>query len=184
MAEKSTYKDIDIQLELKDRINYAFILQTTLLLIKRMMSKEDVEPQRIEDMMWDFLSDIPHDWMDAEFINDIKKSFLIRLVDARPLWGNVRLSIEKCKELNLPLEREITSMNPYLLKNAIVNLLHRRDMLVRKKKIEFSTGKNLDVKTLDDVEVYEDEKEELNSESVDDNIENEIKELEKEEKEE
>jgi len=180
MSDKSVYKDIDIQLELKDRINYTFILQTTILLIKRMMGKEDVDISRIEDMMWDFFTDIPFDWYDEKFIEDIKKAFLKRKIDARPMWGNVRLSVEKCNELKLSLFKEVTTMNPYLLKNAIVNLLHRRDMLVRKKKIEFSTGKNLEVKTLDDLDKYEDENGEMdNSEIVDENIEKEIKELEK-----
>ena len=182
MSTKLVYKDIDIQLELKDRINYTFIIQTTLLIIKRMMGKEDADENRIQEMMWDFLSDIPHDWSDKEFIDDVKRAFIKRKIDVRPIWGSAKISIDRCKELNMPIDKEINEMNPYLLKNAIINLLHRRDMLVRKKKIEYSTGKNLDVKTLDDLPVDDDEDEKIEdiSDVVDENIENEIKELEKE----
>lgn len=151
-----------------------------------MMSKDDLDDNRLQEMMWDFLSDIPHDWSDKEFIEDVKRAFIKRRIDVRPVWGVAKISLKTCEELGIPTEKEVSEMNPYLLKNAILNLLHRRDMLVRKKKIEYSTGKNLDIKTIDDLAAYEDEEEEEEKpeenkgDVVDENIEKEIKELEKE----
>jgi len=154
MAQKAG-AEIDIQLELRDRINYPHVLQSTLMNIKRALANADIDVAKIEDMMWDFFTDIPHSWYDEQFTDDVKKAFVQKTVDARPVWGDVRLSVATCKLYDMPTEKVLTSINIYILKNAIVNLLHRRDMLVRKKKIEYSTGKNLKVKTLDDLASYE-----------------------------
>jgi len=148
-------EEIDIQLELRDRINYPHVLQSTLMNIKRALANAEIPIEKIEDMMWDFFTDIPHSWYDEQFTDDVKKAFMQRKIDARPIWGDVRLSVATCEKYNMPTEKVVTSINIYILKNAIVNLLHRRDMLVRKKKIEYSTGKNLKIKTLDDLASYE-----------------------------
>jgi hypothetical protein len=153
----SPESEIDIQLELKDRINYPHILQSTLLNIKRAIGKDELDLDNLENMMWDFYTDIPHSWYDKEFVLDVKKSFISRDVDNRPVWGGQKLSIEKCEELGLETKKTLVGINIFLLKNAIVNLLHRRDMLVRKKKIEYSTGRNLKFKTLDDLAEHEEE---------------------------
>ncbi|MBD3195780.1 MAG: hypothetical protein GF317_12030 [Candidatus Lokiarchaeota archaeon] len=153
----SPESEIDIQLELKDRINYPHILQVTLLNLKRAIAKDDIDLDKLENMMWDFFTDIPHSWYDEDFINDVKKSIITRKVDNRPVWGGQKLSLKKCEELGLSIKKTLVGINIFLLKNAIVNLLHRRDMLVRKKKIEYSTGNNLKFQTLDDLAEYEDE---------------------------
>lgn len=154
MASKIAVDEIDIQLELKDRINYPHVLQTTLMNIKRAISSGELSIDRIEDMMWDFFTDIPHDWYDNQFSVETKKAFMQKEVDCRPVWGDVKLSPEICKQYGMAVKKTVTTINVYVLKNAIINLLHRRDMLVRKKKIEYSSGKNLKIKTLDDLAEY------------------------------
>ncbi len=147
--------EVDIQLELRDRINYPHVLQSTLMNIKRALMNTDIDIGKIEDMMWDFFTDIPHSWYDEQFTDDVKKAFIQKTIDARPVWGDVRLSEETCKKYGMALTKTITSINIYLLKNAIINLLHRRDMLVRKKKIEYSTGKNLKITSIDELAKHE-----------------------------
>lgn len=178
MAE-TDINEIDIQLELKDRINYPHILQATILYIKRAIASGTVDIDKIEDMMWDFFTDIPHDWYDEEFSSDVRKSFIQKDVDCRPLWGEVKISYETCEKYGIKTKKILTKVNIYLLKNAIINLMHRRDMLVRKKKIEYSTGKNLMLKTLDDLATIEDNEEDLIITSEDTKILNELKEIEK-----
>jgi len=153
------YSDMDIQLELKDRLNYTYILQASLLAVKRNMFQSEIDVEDLENQLWDLFTDIPHDWYDKEFIDEVKASFIKKQMDVRPKWGTTPLSIKYCKDNNIPLTKTISNLNPFLLKNAIINLLHRRDMLVRKKKIEYSTGKNLRFDTVEqlDKEFTEDE---------------------------
>ena len=177
---KNGVKEIDIQLELKDRINYPHILQTTILNIKRAIASGIVDLDKLEDMMWDFFTDIPHDWYDEQFSSEVRKAFIQKTVDCRPLWGIVKLSHETCLKHGLETEKKLTTVNIYLLKNAIINLMHRRDMLVRKKKIEYSTGRNLLLKNLDDLAALEDDEDDLIITSDDEKILDELKEIEKE----
>ena len=176
MAEAG--EEVDIQLEMKDRINFPHILQTTILNIKRALMNVDVDMDMIESMMWDLFTDIPHAWYDVQFSIDVKKAFTTKKVDNRPEWAGVPMNLEICKKYNISPTKIIPVINIYILKNAIFNLLHRRDMLVRKKKIEYSTGKNL-VDTLKDLEKLSDENDEM-IESHEDRIEAELKELEDE----
>ena len=180
---------MDIQLELKDRINYPHILQTTILNIKKAIGDTEIDITKLENMIWDLFTDIPHSWYDEEFSKDVKNSFISKTIDNRPSWGGVKLSTRLCKEKGIPLTKSIVAVNIYLLKNAIVNLLHRRDMLVRKKKIEHSTGNNL-AQTLDDLEPDEEDKDENdeNDEMIisvsDERIQEELEEIEKKDKDE
>jgi len=137
---------------------------------------------KIEDMMWDFFTDIPHSWYDETFTEEVMKAFIQKTIDARPIWGDVRLSKETCEKYNMPITKTVTSINIYLLKNAIVNLLHRRDMLVRKKKIEYSTGKNLKFATIDELAKHQGqntEDDDMLTTSEDDKIKEELEEIEK-----
>jgi hypothetical protein len=134
-------------------------------------------------MMWDFFTDIPHSWYDEQFTDDVKKAFMQKTIDVRPIWGDVRLSKETCEKYTMALTKTITSLNIYLLKNAIINLLHRRDMLVRKKKIEYSTGKNLKITSIDELAKHEGQNTEddnmLTSLPSDARIKDELEEIEK-----
>ena len=180
MSKAKEGAEIDIQLELRDRINYPHVLQSTLMNIKRALMNTDIDMTKIEDMMWDFFTDIPHSWYDEQFTDDVKKAFIQKTIDARPIWGDVRLSKATCEKYNMPITKTITSINIYILKNAIVNLLHRRDMLVRKKKIEYSTGKNLKIKTLDELAQYEgQDDDDFIENSEDERIKEELAEIEK-----
>jgi len=143
----------------------------------------DVDLDKVEDLMWDFFTDIPHSWYDVDFTKDVQKAFTMKKVNNRPDWGGVPLSDETCRKYKIEIEKKIPVINIYVLKNAIINLLHRRDMLVRKKKIEYSTGKNL-VDTLDNIEDIHDDFDDMLMSDADKKIKEEIEELEKQEGEE
>lgn len=170
-------EEIDIQLELKDRINFPYILQTTILNVKRAIASIDYDVENVENMMWDLFTDIPHSWYDEDFTVDVKKAFSVKTIDIRPSWGDTKLSIEVCEKYGYKIKEEIPVLNIYVLKNAIINLLHRRDMLVRKKKIEYSTGKNLK-DTLEDLAEIHDEFDEFITTSEEDKIRKELEALE------
>lgn len=158
---KREYSDMDIQLELKDRLDFTYVVQATLVNFKKAIFNKSVTKTFLDKLMWDFITDIPTSWYDEQFLIDARSSFITSTIDCRPVWGGAKLSEETCLKHGYEITKQHTELNPFVLKNAIINLLHRRDMLVRKKKIEYTTGKNLKYLTLDDLpdskEDYEDE---------------------------
>lgn len=142
--------EIDVQLEMKDRLNYPAILEMSLKNIKSTI-RTSATSSKINTMILDFLYDIPSSWYDEKFAEDIKKVIKVRNVPNVVKWGAITLSTEYMKRNNIPLEKEIREPDYFTLKNAIINVLDRRNMLVRKDKIEASTGKSLKYETLDDL---------------------------------
>lgn len=150
-------EDTEVQLEMKDRLNYPAILEMTLKNIKATIR---ISPtiSKVNTMILDFLYDIPSSWYDIQFAEDIKKVFKIRKVRNIIKWGAITMSEDYMKRNNIPLTKKTKEPDYFLLKNAIINVLDRRNMLVRKDKIESSTGVNLKYATLDDlIDDFEDE---------------------------
>lgn len=154
----SEHADVDIQLELKDRLNYTQIIEGTIKSLKIALINPKTEFKTIQQLMLDFLTDIPDSWKDEDFQEEMKKVMKIRKIDVRPSFAGQKRSVESCKKLNISIIKEIKEINYFTLKNAIINLLDRRQMLIRREKIELTTGLNLDFETLDKLEEsYEDE---------------------------
>jgi len=151
------YKDIDLQLELKDRLPYQLILQKKLEKLSEFISNSDRPSKDIQSGILDFLTDIPDSWKDEAFENEMKKVINEKIIDIRPIYAGSKLSIEYCKKHGIPLTKKIRTINYFSLKNAIINLLDRLNLLIRKEKIEYSTGRNLDIKTLEDLDKILDE---------------------------
>lgn len=156
----SEHADVDIQLELKDRLNYPHIIENTINSLKKALINPKIEFKTIQQLMLDFLTDIPDTWKDEEFEKEMEKVMKKRNIDIRPSFAGQKLSVEKCKEYNINIIKEVKEINYFTLKNAIINLLDRRQMLIRREKIEFSTGINLDIETIEELEkLFEDEEE-------------------------
>ena len=137
-------KELDIQLELKDRLNYPFILTQNLLSLEKAYSNPDFDLDIIENLVIGLYTKIPDTWRDNQFEDDLEKSASVVKVDLRPQWGEIILSKQMCIKQGIPFEAERVIINYFKLLNAIINLLDRRGILIRKDKIEYSTGKNLD----------------------------------------
>lgn len=106
---------------------------------------------KVNTMIMNLLNDIPNTWYDKEFEKDIKNVTKEREVPNVIEFCGVSLSKKYMEKHDIPLTKKIPDVNFFRLKNAIINLLDRRNMLVRKDKIEMSTGKNLQFETLDDL---------------------------------
>jgi len=149
----------DVQLEFKERLNYTQYLQNVIEAINTALHNEKVSMSKIRTMILNYLNDIPSSWYDPEFENDIKGVITEREIPNLQKWAGVSLSKEYMMKNDIPLTKKIKDVNFFKLKNAIVNLLDRRNMLIRKDKIEQSTGRNLKYESLDELidEMGEDE---------------------------
>ena len=155
---ESEYPEFDPQLELKDRINYPHILTTSIIAMKSSLrDSKEFNLRKVQVMILDLLTDIPDTWKDQQFEDELKKVVKIREVDIRPINAGVRLSKEACKKMRIATTRKTKTINYFRLKNAIVNLLDRRHLLIRKEKIEQSTGRNLDIEHIEDLNLEFDE---------------------------
>lgn len=140
-----------VQLEFKERLNYPEYIQHVIENINNALNNEKVSMLKVNTMIINFLNDIPNTWYDEEFEKDIKNVITDKEVPNIIEFCGVALSKNYMKKHDLPLTIKIPDVNFFRLKNAIINLLDRRNMLVRKDKIEMSTGKNLQFETLDDL---------------------------------
>lgn len=144
--------DQQIQFELKERLDYPSILTSALLTLKKANAEPTLNPSRIRNIIIDIYTDIPDSWYDTEFEKDIQNCLTVKFIDVRPEFSGVKMSIELCKQNNITTVKKTKDINWYRLKRAIVNLLDRRAMLVRREKIELSTGENLQFATLEELE--------------------------------
>jgi len=133
-----------IQLELKDRLNYTYILTKSLFAIEIAVNEKDYDADKVEGLIMLFYYKIPETWKDKQFIDDINASKESKIVDVRPRFGKIPLDKELCKEYGLKIKEKVEYINYLKIVQAIINLMDRLNMLVRKDKIEKSTGKNLD----------------------------------------
>lgn len=141
----------DVQLEFKERLNYTQYLQNVIEAINNALNNEKVSMSKIKIMIMNYLNDIPSSWYDEDFENDIKGVVSEKEVPNIQKWAGVTLSKEYMKKHDIPLTKKVRDVDFFRLKNAIVNLLDRRNMLIRKDKIEQSTGKNLKYESLDEL---------------------------------
>jgi len=153
MLAESEYPEFDPQLELKDRINYPHILTTSIIAMKSSLREtKEFKMRKVQLLILDLLTDIPDTWKDEEFELELKKVVTVRNIDVRPVNAGVRLSNSACKRMGIKTIRQEKQINYFRLKNAIINLLDRRHLLIRKEKIEQSTGRNLDIQFIEELE--------------------------------
>lgn len=147
----SSSEDYNIQLELKERLRYPEYLEDVIKNINSAFNNEKISTSKVNIMILNFLHDIPSSWYDNEFVEDIKGVITEKIVPNVVKWCGISMSKEYMEKHDIPLTKKVNNVNYFKLKNAIINLLDRLNMLVRKDKIEKSTGKNLKYESLDDL---------------------------------
>ena len=140
-----------VQLEFKERLNYPEYLQNVIQNINTALNNEKISINKVKTMIMNLLNDIPNSWYDEAFEKDIKGVTKEKEIPNIIEFSGVALSLDYMKRNKIPLTKKVTDVDFFRLKNAIINLLDRRNMLVRKDKIEMSTGKNLKYESLDDL---------------------------------
>jgi len=125
--------------QLRDKMNYSDVIQNQLLTFQQALLKSgsDVDSQReVEEAIKGLIHLIPDSWKDKQFKEDYEKAIETIEEDIRPTWGGIKVDIEICRELGLPISIKIERIDWYKAFQACINLLDRRGLLSKTQWIE------------------------------------------------
>lgn len=121
----------ELSLTIGDKINYPFIIANILLKIQEVLIKPEgmQSEQQVRESVLTLYNSIPSSWYteDNQFTDDIEKAVIVTKVDTRVLWCGVR-----CGSLEDHPPREETTVAPYRMYHACIDLLDRRGTLSKK----------------------------------------------------
>jgi len=152
-----------VQLEYRERLNFIKTIENNLEKFINVVTNPDMSNKEIQKTILSMLVLLPDTMKDADFLMELKTVVKVSHVDIRPSRGRTKLSVKYCKENKIPITKEIKHINYFRLFNAIINLLDRRQMLIKKEKLEVTSGKRLlkELKELEELEKDEEDEEEL-----------------------
>jgi len=148
-----------VQLEYRDRLNFIKTIENNLEKFINVATDPNMSNKEIQKTILTMLVLLPDSMKDPEFLEELKKVIKTSIIDVRPSRGRTKLSAEYCKAQKIPIVKKIKHINYFRLFNAIINLLDRRQMLIKKEKIELTSGKRLlkELKLLEELEKDEEE---------------------------
>lgn len=135
----------DVQLTVRDKINFPYLIAKLLSLIHEFMISQYAEVELIQAIEG-LISSIPDDMKDKDFRDEMEGTDKIKgariqyLMDIRPSWCGHVVDVEVCKELGIPIEEKAETLDPYMSLQACMNLFYRLGMLTKKVYIEFTEG--------------------------------------------
>lgn len=133
--------DIEVQLQLRDRINYPYLITRQIITFQQAILNFDLSPEEIAESIMGFINMIPESWRDEQFNEDLENAVTESEVDCRPSFAGVRLSVEACIEMGVATTIKSTTEDYYTLFHACINLLDRRGMLSKRRFTERMKGK-------------------------------------------
>ena len=101
----------EVQLTIRDRINYPYILANQILTIQRVLLNEEAAKEVI-DSVEALVHQIPDMYKDDSFREEIEKAVLKIVKDVRPKFGGVTIDDESCAEMGLPTTEEVLEKDP------------------------------------------------------------------------
>jgi len=125
----------EVQLTIRDRINYPYVLANQILTIQRVLLNEEAAKEVI-DSVEALVHQIPDMYKDDSFREEIEKAVLKIVKDVRPKFGGVTIDEESCVEMGIPTTEEVLEKDPWAILQAVFNLLQRRSMLTRRNFVE------------------------------------------------
>lgn len=130
-----------ISLTIRDRVDWPYLISyaiNTLFLVMRKPDTNEYDTTRVVNYI-DSL--IPEAIKDNEYKIEIKNNSKTINIDKRPKFGGVKMNIEFCKKLGLPIYEEDIQIKPEIKFNIIINLLNRLGIITKKEYVEKATGR-------------------------------------------
>lgn len=128
----------------RDKINYPYILGCELLKIQDVTTYGD--PNAIANSIQGLVAGIPAELRDEQFFKEIKDAEYKVWKDNRPVWCGLRIGPKMYKdgesdqpeypERGLQNQEEMIKIDYIKVKHACVNLLNRKNMLLKEQITE------------------------------------------------
>jgi len=131
-------EDIERSLQLRDHIDYQYLIQHQLLLVQRAFVDDNKE--KVYDAIAALEAQTPDSWKDEQYSRDLKAAEVEVEIDIRPTVCGVKLSEKYCKEHGIPTTQTVKVINPFLKLRAIVNLWDRKGYTSKRFFVEEFTG--------------------------------------------
>ena len=133
----SEYVAEEAQLSIKDRLNFPYILANQILTFQKSILAEEHSAREIEEAIKGFVNLIPDAWKDDQFRKDLKEATIMKKVDKRPqITGTVKMSESVCDELGITAFEDKEVFEYYKMFQACINLLDRKKLLSRVRRVE------------------------------------------------
>jgi len=153
MSERERSLDYQMpMLTVGDKINHSYILANDWIRISDTIVKVEGEQseQEVREAVLSLESSIPNDFKDTQFYKERAESVYNVPTDTRLIWCNRRIGKPKCPNLAkascegcanvADCEMKRSSVNPYRLKLACINLLKRLGYFGKVNIREISDG--------------------------------------------
>ena len=133
-------KGEEVQLTLKDRINYPYLIGNQILTFQKATLLIEYSDLEIREAIEGLEHMIPFSWKDPQFKKDIEKSEITQEVDIRPEFCGVKPDLKFCEENGIPTFEKKISLDYHARFQACINLFDRRGLLTRRNYVEKGTG--------------------------------------------
>lgn len=137
----SMEEDIEVQLTLRDRLNYPYLIARQIETFQQAILNLDLSPDEISEAIEGLIHMIPTSWRDKQFNEALEEAVIDTEVDVRPSFCGVKLDVKACIELGYAVTVKSQDSDYYKLFLACVDLLDRRGMLSKRRFTERMIGK-------------------------------------------
>lgn len=130
----------EAQLQIRERLPYNYLISQMILTFQKAILNIQYSAEELREAAEGFVNMIPYAWRDPDFENDLRKAQMEIVEDVRPEFNGTKAKLEWCEDHNIQPIRSTLTFNYFKVFNAVVNLLHRRGMLLKPQYKEIVTG--------------------------------------------
>lgn len=130
----------EAQLQIKDRLPYNFLLAQMILTFQRAILNIQYSAEELREAAEGFIHMIPTTWKDEQFYQDLESSAIDIPTVTRPMFCEIPASDEYCRKHGIQTVSTTKSFDYMKVFNAAVDLLSRRQMLLKPVYKEIMTG--------------------------------------------
>lgn len=144
MSESQEIEEIG-PLTIREKLNMPYLLARQIITVQQSILSEENSEREIQESVNGLVELVPDAWKDDQFRKDLENAKTIQRIDKRPLVaGNIRITEETCKELGIIPFEEKKVVDYYKVFQACIDLLCRRDLISKKRRIEKLVELDLD----------------------------------------
>lgn len=130
----------EAKLTLRDRIPTNMLYLYTFLNINKTIKDIKFSEAEIREAVLALVAMVPDELRDEKFKEELKAATKVLVFDVRPVFCEVKASVEYCQRKGIPITQTIQRLDYFGMYHAVFNLLERKNMLFKKQPKEIMTG--------------------------------------------